>query len=408
KLGKDSAGAGTSVLAGVSLPDGTEDCFLAGEAFALGAYRFGWEELKHWTSGDEFGKRDKLNTVPELKETGLTGTGEQKKAFKEGFEFGRYIDYARTLGNLPANYLGVDEMIAYIRKTFENLPVEVKVLRDKELKDISAGGILSVNSGSEKEAGVVILKYCTSSNKHLKALVGKGVMFDTGGHHLKDMSSMFGMKYDMCGAATVLELVEYLAVQKKEANIVAVLPLVENSIGPKASRPGDVVNTVSGLSVEVLNTDAEGRLILCDAIGIAAKEGARTIIDLATLTYSAREALGDKVAGIFANTDDEFGRFNKAATASGESVWRLPLGKPYCEWVRNTKFADLINYGPGKGAGASFAASFLEAFVPEGVKWLHIDYVGPSVTNDETDELTEGATGAMAGSLYRYLEESDK
>ncbi|MCR5279308.1 MAG: hypothetical protein K6E19_07680, partial [Lachnospiraceae bacterium] len=138
KLGKDSAGAGTSVLAGVSLPDGTEDCFLAGEAFALGAYRFGWEEVKNWTSGDEVGKRDKLSLVPELKETGLTGTGEQKEAFKEGFEFGRYINYARTLGDLPANYLGVDEMIAYIRKTFENLPVEVKVLRDKELKEISA------------------------------------------------------------------------------------------------------------------------------------------------------------------------------------------------------------------------------------------------------------------------------
>ncbi|MCR4729127.1 MAG: leucyl aminopeptidase family protein [Lachnospiraceae bacterium] len=393
-------------ISGVTMPETLEECFLAGEAFAVGAYSFNKEELKKSGTFDAFKKRDTLSLSVSEKAADFPKDPEKRKAFSEGVTFGNYVNYARTLGNLPVNLFGTDEMVGYINRVFEGSKVEVSILRNGELKKLSANGILSVNEGSDKEAAVAILRYKGDESLSLTGLVGKGVMFDTGGHHLKDMSSMYGMKYDMCGAATVLELVEYLSVKRKRANIVAVLPLVENSIGPKASRPGDVIVTNSGLSVEIMNTDAEGRLILCDAISIAASEGAKTIIDLATLTYSCREALGDEVTGIFANDEEAYGCFLQASESSGEKIWRLPLGKPYSDYVRKSNFADLINYGPGLGAGASFAACFLEAFVPKGVKWLHLDYVGPSTVKNSTEELAAGATGAMAGSIYRYLEGS--
>ena len=405
RLGRKFVTEVSPKLSGVTFPETEEECFLAGESFSLGTYYFNREELKKPGKFDAFKKRDALTLSVSEKEADFLKDASKKAAFSEGIIFGKYVNYARTLGNLPANLFSTDEMVTYIKDVFEGSNVEVKILRDKELKKISANGILSVNEGSNKEAAVAILRYKGDESLPLTGLVGKGVMFDTGGHHLKEMSSMFGMKYDMCGAATVLELVEYLSKKKKKANLVAVLPLVENSIGPNASRPGDIIITNAGLSVEIMNTDAEGRLILCDAISIAASEGAKTIIDLATLTYSCREALGDEVTGIFANDEEAYACFVKAAENAGERIWRLPLGKPYSDLVRKTHFADLINYGPGKGAGASFAACFLEAFVPKGVKWLHLDYVGPSTIPENTEELLAGATGAMAGSIYRYLEE---
>ncbi|MCR5033299.1 MAG: hypothetical protein K6A92_10620 [Lachnospiraceae bacterium] len=403
-LGNEAKGSVTIDLACLGEPEDLNGCFLAGEAFGEGAYRWGWEKLRYRKEHTPvFPDRDALSTSCLTQEPVLKGNHRQKECFREGLTFSRYVNYARTLGNLPANYLRIGDMVEYISRVCEESSIGLEILREKELSDLSCNGILAVNKGSEEPAALAVLTYKTDETMPLTALVGKGVMFDSGGYHLKEMSSMRGMKYDMCGAATVLEIMEYLAKTHCRCNVIGVLSIVENMISEKACRIDDVITTMSGKLVEIYNTDAEGRLILCDAISYAASRGAVQILDLATLTYSCREALGDHVTGIFCNREDMFRAFAQAATGEEEKIWRLPLGDDYRAMVRNTQVADLINYGPGQGAGASFAASFLEAFVPENVGWIHLDCVGPAVRKEPSQYGIAGATGVMAGSILNYI-----
>lgn len=404
KMGSDYKRGRNITLPETGLLAEKDACVLAGEALCQGLYHFDKHLLKGWNREDLFYRREELSSFYENEIPNVLGTSQQIADFYEGFSLGKYVGFARTLGNLPANFLGVQDMIRYAELLAEDLDLDLTVLREEELKELSCNGILSVNKGSDKEPAVIMLRYCGDKSQPLTALIGKGVMFDTGGLHLKDMDSMYGMKYDMCGSATILETVEYLRQSKKKCNVVAILPLVENSVGSRATRPGDVIETMSGKTVEILNTDAEGRLILCDAITLAQREGAKTIIDLATLTNSCREALGDYVTGVFCNDDEAFENFYEASKKAGEMVWRLPLLPPYRELVKKSNVADLINYAPSMGAGASFAACFLEEFVPKGTTWIHLDCVGPAVLKEDKDGLEMGATGVMASSIIKYLE----
>lgn len=239
------------------------------------------------------------------------------------------------------------------------------------------------------------------------ALVGKGILFDSGGYHLKSMKSMEGMKFDMCGAANVLEAFEILVREDTKENLMAVLPLAENAIGPQACRMGDVITMLDGTTVEIYNTDAEGRLILADALAYAQQQGAGRIVDLATLTYSCHNALGDRVTGMFSNDERMSSDFIDAAGEAGEPVWRLPLGSHYRELLAWSSTADLANYAPEKGAGASVAACFLESFIREGVEWLHLDAVGPSVMREKDERMAEGATGANIATIVTFLEKGN-
>lgn len=283
------------------------------------------------------------------------------------------------------------------------LGIDCEIYGDQKLKELGCGALLAVNQGSRREAAMVVLRYEGAPGADWTALVGKGLMFDAGGYHLKSVDGMNGMKYDMCGAAEMMEILEYLAIQKVEKNVMAVLMLAENVISPDAVKMGDVITTLAGKTVEVYNTDAEGRLVLCDGITFAQRMGARTVIDLATLTYSAQSALGDQVVALFGNDREVLRIWEETAEQTGEYYWQLPMGPIYHKMIEWSICADFANYAPGKGAGASVAACFLENFVEDGTQWIHLDMVGPSVVRKETDEMAEGASGACMSTLAAYL-----
>lgn len=351
-------------------------CALAGEAFCQGMYHFDKHELKGWKEEDQFYRREELSSFYEDEIPNVIGTSQQIEDFYNGFSLGKCIGYARTLGNLPSNFLNTKDMVDYIQLMARETGLELKLLKESQLKKLSCNGIAAANKGSNNEAVVAILKYCSDDSIPLTALIGKEV---------------------------ILESMEFLKRSKKKCNVIAVLPLVENAIGPDTLRPGDVVETMSGKTVEISNTEAEGRLVLCDAITIAVKYGAKRIIDLTSLTSSCREALGDFVTGVFCNDDETYEAFSQAAKEAGELIWRLPLLPPYRELVKKSNVADLVNFAPSMGADASFAACFLEEFIPKDVTWLHIDCAGTAILKEEQDGVEVGATGAMASTLVHFL-----
>lgn len=225
-----------------------------------------------------------------------------------------------------------------------------------------------------------------------------------GGYHLKSIDGMNGMKYDMCGAAGILETMEFLAKNQVKKNLIAVLMLAENVISPDAVKMGDVITMLSGNTVEIYNTDAEGRLVLADGLTFVQRAGADKVVDLATLTYGAQSALGDATIALFVNQDVVEEEWKKAAKLTEERFWRLPVDESYHQMLAWSQCADFANYAPGRGAAASTAASFLENFIEEGTQWVHLDMVGPSVNRSESDELTQGATGAGISTIIHYVE----
>lgn len=369
-----------------------------------GAYQFSRNGMKMLGKQKLYESRDTLSDYGETCYTFvLEGSVQELAALERGETLGRCKGYARTLGNLPNNYLHTEDLASYAKKLAQELGTDYEIYGDQELKKLGCGGLLAVNQGSRREAAMVVLRYEGAPGTDWTALVGKGLLFDAGGYHLKSIDGMNGMKYDMCGAAEVLEVLEYLATQKAGKNVMAVLMLAENVISPDAVKMGDVIMTLAGKTVEVYNTDAEGRLVLCDGITFAQRVGARTVIDLATLTYSAQSALGDQVVALFGNDQKALAIWEETAEETGEHYWQLPMGPIYHKLIEWSICADFANYAPGKGAGASVAACFLENFVEEGTRWIHLDMVGPSVVRKETDEMAEGASGACMSTLAAYL-----
>ena len=366
--------------------------------------------MKHLQKNQVFDKRDDLSDFGDgtcIFVTDQIEEEEKKAVIKRGQELGICKGYARMLGNLPNNYLHTEDMVCYARKLAESLGTDCQVFDDKKLHEMGCGGLLAVNQGSSREAAMVVLRYEGAPGEEMIGLVGKGLMFDSGGYHLKSIDGMNGMKYDMCGAAGILESFEILVRRKVRKNLIAVLMLAENVISPDAVKMGDVITTLAGKTVEVYNTDAEGRLVLCDGITYAQQQGAKTVLDLATLTYSAQAALGDAVTGLFVNNDELWKDWMDAAKYTGEKYWRLPLDPYYHNLLTWSVCADFANYAPGKGAGASVAACFLENFIEEGTRWIHLDMVGPSVIRSETDEMAEGASGVCISSIVKFVEKSD-
>ena len=375
-----------------------------------GAYRFAKTGMKNLRNNQLFENRDGLSDFGDCTCTFVTDQiedTEKEAIIKRGQELGICKGYARTLGNLPNNYLHTEDMVCYARKLAESLRADCQVFDDVKLRKMGCGGLLAVNQGSKREAAIVVLRYEGAPGEELIGLVGKGLMFDSGGYHLKSIDGMNGMKYDMCGAAGILESFEVLVRRKVRKNLVAVLMLAENVISPDAVKMGDVITTLAGKTVEVYNTDAEGRLVLCDGITYVQQQGAKTVLDLATLTYSAQAALGDAVTGLFVNNDLLWKRWMDTARYTGEKFWRLPLDPYYHNLLNWSICADFANYASGKGAGASVAACFLENFVEEGTRWIHLDMVGPSVVRSETEEMAEGASGSCISTIVKFLEQSD-
>ncbi|HET6830011.1 MAG TPA: leucyl aminopeptidase [Solirubrobacterales bacterium] len=282
---------------------------------------------------------------------------------------------ARDLQNLPANVADPGYMAARAAEiAAAHDRVEVEVLGPEELAREGMGGLLAVGAGSAKDPALIVLRYRGGGAAPMLGLIGKTVTFDTGGISLKPAASMAEMKMDMSGGAAVLEATGAIAELGLAVDLISVLPAVENMPGGAATRPGDVITQLNGLTVEVNNTDAEGRLILADALTWTARQGAERIVDVATLTGAVVVALGSTYAGLIANDDDWAAEVEAAGSVVGELAWRLPLHREYTEMTKG-KVADLSNAGRKRKAGTLFAGAFLEQFT-EGVCWAHLDIAG--------------------------------
>ena len=294
---------------------------------------------------------------------------------------------ARTLVNEPPNVLGPEEF-AERAKALEALGAEVEILEAEALEALGMRALLGVAQGSARGARVAVMKWFGGKDGEAPiAFIGKGVVFDTGGISLKPGASMEDMKGDMGGAAAVTGLMHALVARKAKVNAIGVIGLVENMPDGNAQRPGDIVTSMSGQTIEIINTDAEGRLVLADILWYAKETyKPRFMIDLATLTGAVLVALGNANAGIFSNSDEMCTQLSEAGEATGETVWRLPLGKAYDKMI-DSKFADMKNTG-GRWAGSITAAQFLKRFVGE-TDWVHIDVAGTAMDSPK-DEISQG------------------
>jgi len=310
---------------------------------------------------------------------------------------------ARDLVNEPANVLGPDDF-AKRAKALDKLGVEVKVLGEKEMQKLKMNALLAVGQGSERESRFVVMRWNglgKSSKKDPVVFVGKGVVFDTGGISIKPAAGMEDMKGDMGGAACVTGLMHALAARKARVNAVGVIGLVENMPDGKAQRPGDIVTSMSGQTVEVINTDAEGRLVLADALTyVQQKFKPAFIVDLATLTGAIIVALGNEYAGMFSNDDTLASQLSAAGEATGEKVWRMPLAKEYDKLI-DSRFADMKNVG-GRWGGAITAAQFLQRYI-EDVPWAHLDVAGTAMGSPQTDVNKSWASGFGVRLLDRLV-----
>ena len=308
---------------------------------------------------------------------------------------------ARDLVNEPANILGPEEFAARA-KALEALGAEVEILEQGDLEALDMGALLGVAQGSERKPRVAVMKWMGGTEGEAPLVfVGKGVVFDTGGISIKPGAGMEEMKGDMGGAATVTGLMHAITARKAKANVIGIIGLVENMPDGNAQRPGDIVTSMSGQTIEIINTDAEGRLVLADLLHYAKETfEPRFMIDLATLTGAVIVALGMHNAGIFSNSDALCDQLSDAGEVTGETVWRLPLGKDYDKMI-DSKFADMKNIG-GRSAGSITAAQFLKRFIGN-TDWVHIDVAGTAMDSPKT-EISQGwASGYGVRLLDRMI-----
>ena len=311
---------------------------------------------------------------------------------------------ARSLVNEPANILYPEEF-AHRALALKKHGVEVSVLEPSAMRELGMGALLGVGQGSARESRIVIMRWrggkSAKSKSKPAAFIGKGVCFDTGGISIKPAAGMEDMKGDMAGAACVVGLMQALAERKANVDAIGVIGLVENMPGPEAQRPGDIVKSMSGQTIEIINTDAEGRLILADLIWyVQDKFKPEFIVDLATLTGAILVALGQEHAGLFTNNDELGERLIAAGKVTGEKLWRLPLGAAYDKMI-DSKFADMKNTG-GRHAGSITAAQFLQRFV-NGTPWAHLDIAGTGM-GSPSSEINQGwASGFGVRLLDRLI-----
>jgi leucyl aminopeptidase len=326
----------------------------------------------------------------------------QLKQIKQGIIQGKAIAdgmmVTKELGNLPANVCTP----SYLAKTAQGIKkgqgkLSLTVLDEREMKKLGMGSLLSVSAGSVEPAKLISLQYKGAArNSKPIVLVGKGITFDTGGISLKAGAGMDEMKFDMCGAATVLGTMQAICDMDLPLNVIGLVAAAENMPGGKATKPGDVVTSMSGQTIEVLNTDAEGRLVLCDALTYAKRYDPDVVIDMATLTGACIVALGNEASGLMSNSDKLSDDLLEAGQSTGDRAWRLPIWDEY-QPLLDSNFADIANIG-GRGAGTITAACFLARFTKE-YKWAHLDIAGTAWNQGKN----KGATGRPVPMLTEYL-----
>ena len=322
------------------------------------------------------------------------------EAIKEG------VFLTRDLVSEPPNVLNPKSYVQEIQK-LSKLGLKIKSYNEKELKKLGLNALLGVGLGSANETYLVTIEWNGKNNslKNPLTFVGKGVCFDTGGISLKPAKFMEEMKYDMAGSAVVVGLLKSLALRKAKVNAVGVVGLVENMPGSRAQRPGDIVKSYSGKTIEILNTDAEGRLVLADALSFAEKKyKPKFIIDLATLTGAIIISLGEEYAGLFSNNDELSKNIFKASENVNEKVWRLPLHKNYDKLMDST-IADVQNINYSGGAGSITAAQFLQRFILNKTPWAHLDIAGMAFSKKAANLNPSGATGFGVRLLNNLIKE---
>ena len=301
------------------------------------------------------------------------------------------VCFARDLVSEPANVIYPVSFVERCRP-LADLGVEIQVLEPEEMKRLGMNALLGVAQGSAQPARLIAMRWNGGGDARPVAFVGKGVTFDTGGISIKPAAGMEAMKWDMGGAAAVAGAMTVLARRKAKANVVGICTLAENMPSGTAQRPGDVVTSMSGQTIEIINTDAEGRLVLCDAMTWCQQtHDPEVMIDLATLTGAMIVSLGHEYAGVFSNDDELAGKIDAAGKTSGDRTWRFPLGEAY-DRMMDSPIADMKNSG-AREAGSITAACFLQRFVDEGVKWAHVDIAGMVWANKAGAVWDKGATG---------------
>jgi len=321
-----------------------------------------------------------------------------KRGVNHGIAIANGIELARTLGNRPGNLCTPSDLADQARALKKDYPaLKVQILEERAMEKLGMGALLSVSRGSRQPAKLIVMQYSGGSKKTKPVvLVGKGVTFDSGGISIKPGAAMDEMKFDMCGAASVFGTVSAVAEMKLPVNLVGIVPATENLPDGEASKPGDVVTSMSGQTIEILNTDAEGRLILCDALTYADRFKPDVVVDIATLTGACVVALGHHTTGLLSNDQDLADELLEAGQTSGDRAWQLPLWDEYDEQI-SSNFADMANIG-GRGAGTITAGCFLGRFTKD-YRWAHLDIAGVAWKSGHS----KGATGRPVQLLTQFL-----
>jgi leucyl aminopeptidase len=312
------------------------------------------------------------------------------------------LSFTRELVTEPANIIYPESFVARARKRLEPLGVEIEVLDEKKMAELGFGALLGVGQGSARPPRLLVMRWNGGGQAKPVVFVGKGITFDTGGISIKPAAGMEAMKWDMGGAGAVTGAMVALASRKAKANVVGICALAENMPDGNAQRPGDVVTSYSGQTVEVINTDAEGRLVLADAMAWVQRQcQPEVMVDLATLTGAIIISLGHEYGGMFANDDGLAAQLAAAGSATGDKLWRMPLGEAYDKLIES-QIADMKNVGPREG-GSITAAMFLQRFVESGVKWAHLDIAGMAWSDKAGNLYDKGATGFGVALLDRFV-----
>jgi len=381
--------------------DGKFDLSATGRAIAEGTY-LGSYRYDEFVTQSENGRLGSLGV--EIIEPDAGKIKKLDKGLQSGGIIGRAQSYARTLTNRPANVINPENLAAEAKKMAKAVKgLACTVFDEKQMAEKGMGGILAVGSGSKSPPRFIVLEYNGAGKAKAKptiALVGKAITFDSGGISIKPADKMDEMKLDKTGGIAVLGTMKAVAELKLPINVIGIIPSAENLPSGTSYRPGDIITTFSGKTVEILNTDAEGRMILCDGLAYAVKQDCGIIIDIATLTGACKVALGSHMAGLMGNDERLMKQLQTAAEESGEKVWPLPSGDEYAEEMKS-KIADLKNTG-GRWGGACTAAAFLRQFT--GIaKWAHLDIAGTDIFERATEYTAEGSSGFGVRLLITYL-----
>ena len=373
-----------------------------GEASSIGAEIALHDPAKEYKSDHEHNTLTAIELVVERADRGL------QDGIKKGQIIAEGMNLVRRLGDMPANDMTPTYFLNEAKRIARENKLKITVLNELQAKKKGMGAFTGVAQGSDEPSYMIAIEYSGNiRTKEKWGIIGKGITFDTGGLSLKPSSSMGEMKYDMCGAATALASILILSKLKAKANVVSVMAVTENLVNGKAQRPGDIVKTYSGKSAEVLDTDAEGRLVLIDAVAYAQKDfKANKLVDLATLTGAIIIALGEEYSGLFSNNEEFTNQFIEAGKAVGEKHWPFPMDEEYNELIKGD-YGDITNIGHGgshrSSAGSIAGAKFIEAGVEDNTPWIHLDIAGTAWDMKPKSYRGVGATGVEVKTLIQLI-----